>query len=694
MVGRQGRVVALALALSLATATATPAAPPGAVEKFRAAAALQQRGLFDLAAADYAALEQELAADPLGTRAGLARGVCLFQLGKFAESRAALAPLAASAANLNDAEHEQLLATLGLACYNLGQSTSGDAAHEPLDAAIQTLSTQVEEFPDGAFASQAMFYRAEALYARGRLDDASTAYRELLQKWPQHPQRAAALYGLVTSLDERDNFVGSIAACQQLERECAEHPLLDDVRQRHANALLSSAEVARQAGHFVEARRAADELIREFPESAYVPTALLVIAQLQIAQPDLAAAELSLDRCLQRSTRPEVAHDATLLRARVRLERGNHAGSFADAQAVLAREPNRAEALQLAGLAALGLKNYDAAADSFSRLLDADPNFAAADRVLYDLAWACEERERWQEARQAYERLILTHPNSPLVAECHFRLGQGDFDAKEFVAAAAHFRHAEQSAADAALREKALHQFAWCHFEAGDYAAARQGFETQRHDYPNGPLAGDAAALAGECCYQQRQFAAAIDHFSRAVAHECTALELRSLALVHASQAAAELHEWKRSLVFADRAIAEFPNNPRLDDARYVRGIALLEMGFFDDAQRELVQIATKQAGLLSVKADFALGRIEVAQQHIDAAVRQFFKVAYGHGGKAAPESYHSTQADAIFAAAEVLAASGRQDAARKLYEELLATYPTSDRAATARKSLDQPLRR
>jgi TolA-binding protein len=94
------------------------------------------------------------------------------------------------------------------------------------------------------------------------------------------------------------------------------------------------------------------------------------------------------------------------------------------------------------------------------------------------------------------------------------------------------------------------------------------------------------------------------------------------------------------------------------------------------------------------VQADFALGRILAAQNRNDAAVRQFFKVAYGHGGKSAPASYHATQADAIFAAAEVLAASGRQDAARKLYEELLTTYPTSDRATLARKTLDQPLRR
>lgn len=696
MVGRQGLVAAFACALSLLSAAVTisQAAPPGAVERFRAAAALQQRGLFDLAAADYASLEQELIGDPLATRAGLARGVCLFQSGQFADARAALAPLVDRAAILTDAEREQLLATLGLACYNVGQTSTGDAAHQALDAAIVTLARQLDQFPSGSLAPQAAFYRAEALYARGRFEEAATAYRQLLDQWPQHPHRAEALYGLVTSLDERGDFAAAIAACQQLEREFAQHAALNDVHVRHAGAMVSSAEAARQAGQLEDARRLANTLLLKFPESASVPAALLVIAQLQIVQPDFAAAELSLDQCLQRSTRPEVTRDATLLRARVRLERGNHAGSLADAQAVLTRGPNRTEALQLAGLAALGVKKYDAAIDSFSHLLTADPNYAAADRVRYDLAWAYEQGERPQDARQAYERLIVAHPKSSLVAECHFRLGQSDFAAKEFMAAAAHFRKAEQSTTDAVLREKALHQVAWCHYEAGGHAAARQAFETQRHDYPNGPLAGDAAALSGECCFKQNMFAAAIDHFTRAVANEHTAAELRSLALVHASQAAAELGEWKRSLALADRAIQEFPHAPRLDDARFARSIALFEMGFFDDAQRELMPLANKHVGLLSVKADLAIGRIHAAQHQSDAAVRQFFKVAYGQGGKAAPESYHATQAEAVFAAAEVLAASERHDAARKLYDELLTTYPTSDCAALARKSLDQPLRR
>ena len=56
--------------------------------------------------------------------------------------------------------------------------------------------------------------------------------------------------------------------------------------------------------------------------------------------------------------------------------------------------------------------------------------------------------------------------------------------------------------------------------------------------------------------------------------------------------------------------------------------------------------------------------------------------------------SYHPWQAEAIYAAAQVLEDSGRQDAAGKLYQELVDQYPASPRTTLARQSLERILRR
>ena len=166
------------------------------------------------------------------------------------------------------------------------------------------------------------------------------------------------------------------------------------------------------------------------------------------------------------------------------------------------------------------------------------------------------------------------------------------------------------------------------------------------------------------------------------------------MACVHAVESAARSHQWQRCLDLADRVLAEFPSGDCADEARCNRGVALYEFGRLDEAQRELSAVAANHQGLLNVKAEFTLGRIHVARKEFEDAVRLFFKVAYGHGGSAAPKSFHSWQAEAIFAAAQVLENSGRQDSARKLYQELVDDYPASERTARARQSLDRIMRR
>jgi TolA-binding protein len=154
------------------------------------------------------------------------------------------------------------------------------------------------------------------------------------------------------------------------------------------------------------------------------------------------------------------------------------------------------------------------------------------------------------------------------------------------------------------------------------------------------------------------------------------------------------LNQWERTRELADRTIHDFSTSPYAREARYERGDALRELGRLDEAEQDLAAVAGAKHGVLQLKAELAMGKIQVARNDHDAAVRTFFKVAYGHGGQAAPASYHPWQAEAIFAAAAALEKSGRSDAAEKLYRELVDVYPSSTRTTAARESLDRILRR
>ena len=688
------RFLAAVLVMFCFGASIAGATDPQAAERFRAAAAMQERALYDLAEAEYAAVARESPADPIATRARLQRGVCLFQLGRYAAAQAELSQIDPGPPTLSTTEIEQAYAYLGLAAYNLSHSASGADRDRLLDAAIASLDKQLDQFPNGKLAQQTAFFRAEALYGRGRLAAAVAAYDRLLEKYPQHPQRAEALEARGAAEQELGRFGDAVQTFEKFVAEFPQHPLTADARQRRGDALLALAEEQLAASQSPAAAKTLNQLLDEYPESALVPRALLDLARTQFAQSDTQAAEASLDQCLRRCTEHAVAVEARLLRGQLRHARGDFAGGLADVAELPADDARRSAALHIRGLCELGLNRPADAANTLATIVENDPHFPRLDCVLYDLAWAYQESSQPAEATATYARLVESFPHSALAPECCFRVGESQYAAGSFAAAADNFRVAERTATDAALREQATHKLAWCRFHERALEEAQATFERQVAEEPNGPLAADARVMAAECLFERRRFAEAFARFTAVLDDRTAGESLRATATVHATQAAAELHQWSRCLELADRALAEFPDSKLKMESHCDRGAALYELGRLDEAQRELTAVAAANPGLLQLRAEFVLGQIHVARKQDDDAVRMFFKVAYGHGGRTSPEPYRHWQAEAIYAAARVLEDTNRTDAARKLFQEIVDQYPSSERASLARQSLATTVRR
>ncbi len=629
---------------------------------------------------------------PLGL-ASNAASVC-FSVARYADARAELVRLNASPLTFSLGEIEQLHSYLGLSAYNLSHDATGAERDELLDAAIDSLDQQLSQFPNGALAERAAFYRAEALYDRGRLDLAVAAYETVLKSSRQHPQRAEALYALGVAQQELDRLVDAARSFARFGAEFPQHPLAADAHRRRGDVLLALAEKQLAGQQPQAAQQAIERLLAEYPESAFVPRALFDLSRTQLAQSDAPAAEASLDQCLQRCTEHAVAVEAHLLRAQLRHARGDFAGSLADVSEVLADDPRRSEALHVRGLCELGQNRPTDAVNTLAAVVQDDPHFPQLDRVLYDLAWAYEQSGRREQATATYSRLVESFPQSALAPECRFRVGESQYAAGDFPAAAESFQGAVRTATDAALRERATHKLAWCRFNQRAFEDAQATFERQVAEEPNGPLAADARIMAAECLFERRQFADSLKRFTAAIGDQTASEPLRTTALFHATRAADEVHDWPRVLELATRALAEFPENKMAMESHCDRGAALYELGRLDEAERELAAVAAGNTGLLSLRAEFVLGQIHVTRKQYDDAVRMFFKAAYGHGGPSAPEPYRHWQAEAIYAAAQVLEDTQRLEPARKLYQEIVDEYPDSARASLAWQSLDATVRR
>jgi TolA-binding protein len=82
-------------------------------------------------------------------------------------------------------------------------------------------------------------------------------------------------------------------------------------------------------------------------------------------------------------------------------------------------------------------------------------------------------------------------------------------------------------------------------------------------------------------------------------------------------------------------------------------------------------------------------GEVLFEQGNHTAAIKAFFKVAYGFGEKQAPAAFHPWQAQATFEAARCFEVLGKADQAAKLYAEMVDRYPDAAQTQAARKRLE-----
>ena len=131
------------------------------------------------------------------------------------------------------------------------------------------------------------------------------------------------------------------------------------------------------------------------------------------------------------------------------------------------------------------------------------------------------------------------------------------------------------------------------------------------------------------------------------------------------------------------------------DEARCERGVALVELGRLEEAERDLTAVAARHQVLLQLKAELALGKIHVARHDNDAAVRTFFKVAYGHGGPGRsgrrtipgkPKRFSPPHRCSKTPAGKMPPANSTRNSSTN--------YPASPRTTLARQSLERILRR
>ena len=280
---------------------------------------------------------------------------------------------------------------------------------ELLDAAIDALGKHLDNFPTARSRRRRPIYHAEALYARGRLDEAVAAYRSLLAKYPAAPaaRRRALRPGRrragATRLSPQPSKRSSVS-----KKSFRSTPPYADARARHGDALLVTRRVAVRCRASspppAERSRACSP---NFPESALVPPALALMAQVQLERVRIGRGRSA------RSTSASPARPTPTSRATPACSAPRSATSAAISPAASPtpttrprHDPRRTEALApprpLRSRARPTRRRRSNRSRKFSLPI---PTTRDTDHVLYDLAWAYQAANEPDAATATFARL-------------------------------------------------------------------------------------------------------------------------------------------------------------------------------------------------------------------------------------------------------------------------------------------------
>ncbi|HXT58668.1 MAG TPA: tetratricopeptide repeat protein, partial [Pirellulales bacterium] len=641
----RGFAAALALVVAghfAATALSQEAKPrnEAATRQFAAAAALQNREQFDLAADEWSKFLATYANDPRADRAEHYLGICRLKNKQYPEALQAFNKVIA-----DYPKFELLPSTylhLGLTQYNLALA----GQKEMYPKAVETLAALVAKYPQGKEAPQALFYQAEALYAQGQKAEASKLYSQLVQKYPQDPLLPDALYALGVAQEELGQPAAAGTTYDAYLKQFAKQPLANEVTFRRGETLFAQGQfdvaekwfaaaagrqgfpladlaLFRQAASFYELRKYPEAaalyaaLPQKFPESQYKLPASLAAGKCEYMAGKFAEARKALAQVL--AAGGPIAAEAAHWLARSLLKENQPAEALKAVESGLPQAGQGPFAVQLA--------------------------MDKAD-CLYDLP------ERRKESIPLYAALAQQHPQDASAPQALYMAAFASLGAGDHPAALAYADSFLKQYADKDLAPDVAYVAAESDLQLGKYAEANQRYADLLAKYPQRADAeiwkvrrglalslakqpaeaiaalqpvlatlkskatiAEAHYLIGSSQNALKQYDAAAKSLAAAVQTDPQGRQADEalLALAVAERHTNRMNEAKGRL---DQLIQQFPNSPIADQAHYQLGEYAFASGDLKTAAAQYKLVAEKYAASpLAPHAVFGIGWTQLSQQ-------------------------------------------------------------------------------
>ena len=443
-------------------------------------------------------------------------------------------------------------------------------------------------------------------------------------------------------------------------------------------------------------------VIERFPNSVYLVPSLYGKAwcELRLDKHETSVATFTV--VIDNHAQHEL-HPASLLgRLICRHQLDEFDGVVEDANTVLKSTADNAikmEAVYQRGLAEVALEKNEAVVASFTSLLEDYPKFDRIDSVLYELGWAYGELEETEKSIGMFDRVAKEFPQSQFLADSHFRVAESLYSDEKYADAVTRYEASLAADPSDSLKENVIHKLGWAFYQQDEFAKAQEQFESQIKAFAEGTQALQGRFMNAECLHKLGDFEKALAVFEQFDASELESAQMKTLAWLHAGQAASQLKQYDKALVSLN-LVVENSGEPSEFDARYEIGWILHRQMKYDDAVKQYEQVARGSRGGVGARARFMIGEISFAKQDLEDAVKQFQRVMFGFGGEKAVAAVKVWQSKAAMEAGrsmevQVEDAKTKQDrdglvkSAVEFYTYVVEKHPMSSSVEFARKRLE-----
>lgn len=704
-----------------------------ASKQLMAANGLFQRGLFKLAADEYANFLQINPNHAQASAAHYALGVCRLRLEQYDKAIEAIEPVSHEG---GFAQRDEALAVLGYCQLMTRQYDKANSAFGEL----------ISHFPQSKQIESAECYRVQALYLGGKFADAANYAESFLRDHASSDKRPTTLYFLALSEHAQNQHEQVLATLDKLDREKADTPYkvdslllagqsleatgkLDAAIERYRQMASIAPESRRpdahyslgvalyKAGKYNEAARELASVCDNYPKSNYAAPAKLEEGLAELADHQIDKARRTLEAVARDDTARAADARYGLAQCDIAQKKFESARAMLDTLAFLQPAPaNLPQILLDRAVCLMELGKFEQAAGELDSLQSAHAQSPQVPEAIYRRAFCLHKLKDYAKSHDLCQRLAgmskspVTAPAAELDAENLFLLNKYA-DAKNA------FGKLAQESSDQQKKLRYTLRVGQCDYLAGNYAAATEALK---------PMASDSAVqqsdelrpaifLYADALLQQGKNAEAIPAFEQYLAwaprqgsgQAKSDQSEAQFKLGHAQIATSDIKGARKTLAQLTQGSAESPWVQR----------GLLEYGQLLYKAKEGDQSASMLSRLVSANppaqlaapALYLLGWVDFDAKRYEQAADQWKKLIDQYGkeplaidaayqrGVALKEAKQNDQAlealDAFASAhrdhpnyasarqlsASILAAQGKHEQAEKILAELGSDSKASD---------------